>query len=1381
MRGNKKPPLKSDKPQTSRGYKRVVVGYSRKTALLEEAITQMNAGKYGRSSAALKELLALDPHNMEARRLFATLHLRLGSLIPARQAFDALINEAFQRQDYWLAESLLREYLAAGPRCVPFLEKLGELYQEKGDALEAVAEYGKAIDIVIEDSDLDNPHHASELYAKIRALAPASPVAFRLSSFFDAQTGELLARQSSDSGQSTVAPSLDMSEVGQSVQASLEPMDGVMPWEIQDPQAEVPDVLKAADVSDSPVSGSLGSLIPPTITNLPVPQGPTLDGEVVSSDPPLREQREQTTSSPSEARGDAPEEPHAQRFESVPSGVQMDDRSGQDGLGSSHPFDLPSANADESSETQSGPDPAVSTSNPVAAQEQDRLLVEAEPEVLYDVSDSTMVSEPAEPVNASELPMISTQSIEAAGVMPSFQIEEISASACLSTEPSTARPIEAEDRRLSLQQPVEANSKEMTTKLPPDTRASSSPELGLANEISELWKQPGFSWESVFNNAWKFGNDHSAHVSPSEVTQPNVEESPIPPQAASLLREPLLENQAVEIPEREASTSLGDQTSSGSPIAPMPWDQVQESVISILPTEPDQPIAESMESPVDRSTGEADSDLITDISEDQAQPPISPVSLAAEMETFSIAPALPTPVSPEPEIPAADVRPASSQTERDFTFVEPEQALPAVSSLTMDELPLEAPIAAVASLSFENRPAADDVVVPLEGPPKSVDSALSTDDDRAIPAAQSAVRESSITPSQPTTSETLSKETEEIPVFCPLQTQQTIREPQPEIATIPDLTEEPIETEAHEQQPQSLGFVEKRTPILDPVPEPASEQEEWGKARDSIRFIEPPQPSPIADVPSSISERQEVGRSMSVAAAAVDVLFESSRNVRASETCEPIAESKPGRKSSSTLSRARIAIAGFVSSCFSTTRAVVMACVGLVMLSGVLIALGIGAIGLTWVIMEKSPSPAFQRLTTTPQRTLFDFKKNGYFLLLGIDASVGHDPIQAGYDRKLDTNEGNSALACFGGSESRMTESSNASVNIMRGWVRSSDPVGEFKAHQETIKGWGNQHQLALNRYGQWQKLPFEDWGYGQSAGPPCTAMVFAHQLHVADGFLQGVDLGVDRLEADMDMWRIVLGQARTLAMKMLALQAINDDIAVASGLLVRSDFDGKYLGRISKFLRPLDQVELSMRWPMQSELVSASKTYQTQLKAARAEEQPVYTMVASALPLPVQRRLNDYAEYYDASYKAAGEGRYGSLPKWKNYIHFPASGLTDYFTNPIENIIGLEPLAPWDRYNGFVVDTDAHLRLASLQAWLRRGSLDGDLLTRIAKAGQGFYDPYTGLPMLVNMKKGLLYSVGQDGKDQDADPQSDVVVEIPALQTSAAQVKSSIASPKSR
>jgi hypothetical protein len=431
--------------------------------------------------------------------------------------------------------------------------------------------------------------------------------------------------------------------------------------------------------------------------------------------------------------------------------------------------------------------------------------------------------------------------------------------------------------------------------------------------------------------------------------------------------------------------------------------------------------------------------------------------------------------------------------------------------------------------------------------------------------------------------------------------------------------------------------------------------------------------------------------------------------------------------------------------------------------------------------MEEPPSSTFHSFTTTPQQTLSGAQKNAYTLLAGIDAPVGQDPLRAGHERKSEIGEGPTALGCFGNPGPETGDRSSASASAMRGWVRGSDPIGQFKSNQETIQGWGSRHQLTLERYRQWQKLPFEDWGFGQPGSPPCGAMAFAHQLHVADGFVQGTDVAVDRLETDMEMWRVVLGQARTLPVKMLALQAINDDIALASSMLVRSDFETKHLGRITKFVRPLDQTELSLRWPMQSELVSAAKIYESQLQAARAEGQPLSAMVASALPLPKQRRLNDYAKYYEASYQATGEKQYGSLPKWKDYVRFPAAGVMDYLTNPIENLVGVEPLPAWDLYNGMMVDTDAHLRLASLQAWLRRGSPEGNLSAKIAKAGQNFYDPYTGLPMLVNQKKGVLYSVGHDGKDQDADPQVDVVVELPVTYTSAGQAKSSAASSKSR
>ena len=108
-----------------------------------------------------------------------------------------------------------------------------------------------------------------------------------------------------------------------------------------------------------------------------------------------------------------------------------------------------------------------------------------------------------------------------------------------------------------------------------------------------------------------------------------------------------------------------------------------------------------------------------------------------------------------------------------------------------------------------------------------------------------------------------------------------------------------------------------------------------------------------------------------------------------------------------------------------------------------------------------------------------------------------------------------------------------------------------------------------------------------------------------------------------------MLSQARTLPVKTLALQALNDDIAVVSGLLVQPDVDGKYLGRLAKMVRPLDQSELSLRWPMQSELVSAAKTFDAKLKAGKGEDQTVLAVIASRLPLPEQRRLNRYADYY--------------------------------------------------------------------------------------------------------------------------------------------------------
>ena len=1444
MRADKKSPLKTDKKATVRTYKRGVVGYSKKTALLEDAISQMNAGKYGRSSAALKELLALDPHNMEARRLFATLHLRLGSLIPARQAFDSLISEAFTRQDFWLAESLLREYLDAGPRCVPFLEKLGAVYQEKGDTLEAVAEYGKAIDILMEDPDPDNPHHASQLYAKIRELAPASPVAFQLASCFDAQTGELVARPSVVHGD--VAAETVHDPAGEDATATLsmpEPMAGLMPWE----QVEETPIASGFSTTQEPVFLS-EDLVSPESTAIVAEVEGTRAGSPQFSDPLVLESSETSL----DVQDAAPGETQGADRINDPVDASVVEKAADLMLGVPHE-NLSSLVQSLNVSIAPAPD---------TVEEASAVLREWDtPHTIVSDSSSSLQLSPQEQDSPSSQIQMEAGAEAVSAPMPWEHVQESTISIPdhipdVAPTPAPPAPMASEDIL------TVSTTEESTV-----TSSASVPDQGSASPLSEMSKDGGFSWESVFNSAWKFGDKLSASASQPEAAQSNTIQIEEP--AASIAAPPqaqVLEAESIGASQSSGGQSAGEAIAAAAPVvSPMPWDQVQESIVTIPPARVEEPIVES---PVAQVL-EVLQEPVLERDQSQAVLPTTPA--------FSITQPPPAPPSSEPEFRHVGMVPVHSVHEHHLSIVEGEppvststqaSELPRSIESELDSLSTAAPGAAAAEASSVVQPAslvsstvveqdrrtvveppslpvqASELPRPFE--PASFTFAASVPPAEVAPIVPQSfvsapqLREETVEPVAPRSSSTPTesqpekmppllrkKNSDSAPAPQPVvamppigetlivpgplikaaqvpplptgdlahwktgevavqthrpssKTRKKTSEPTPEASLVPPAPELTSHRETEQSEQQEAAFADARARIPELVPQ---QQEEWIRTGESIRFIEP-QLSPVSESapPSPVRADTRASQPLSTAAAAVDALFESSGRFTQTATRERVAEPKPRPRFRAKLARVRIASTLFLSSCFSTTRAIVTSLVALAVLSSALMALAIGALGVTWIVIEESPSPAFQTLTTVPQRMLSDSKKNGYLLLLGFDTPAGQDPLQAGYERKPDVKDADMALACIGGSDGGAhTGQAHASASVAKGWFRGSDPVGQFKLHQDTIKGWTSQAEPTLGRYKQWQKLSFEDWGYGQTVSPPCAAIMFAHQLYLADGFVQGGDIGVDRLETDLEAWRIVLGQAKTLPVKTLALQAINDDIAVASGLLARPDFDGKHLGRVTKMLRPLDQVELSIRWPMQSELVSATKTFDVQMKAEKGEEQSFSAMVASVLPLPKQRRFNDYAEYYEASYKAAGEGRYGSLPKWKNYIHFPANTVMDYLSNPIETIVGLEPLAPWDLYNGLVVDTDAHLRLASLQAWLRRGPQDADLLARIAKAGQNFYDPYTGLPMLVNLKKGVMYSVGHDGKDQDADPQTDVVVTIPVNQIPAFPAKSASGSSKSK
>ena len=1322
MRTDKKPPQKADKKTPFRAHKRGVVGYSKKSALLEEAITHMNAGKYGRSSAALKELLTLDPHNTEARRLFATLHLRLGSLVTARQAFESLANEAIGRQDFWLAESLLREYLAAGPRCVPFLELLAHVYEEKGDVMAAVAELGKAIDILIEDPDSENSKKPSQLYAKVRELAPASSVAFQFASLFDIQTGEFL-------GPHPVAPAavpsleIDASQPEDEILATTEESmaSEVMPWEQFDgasPSPEAPQptssnpVIELLDVPDvlidqAPVGPASQELrVPPSESTGPILEADSLGQDILPSMSDLPSTKGEQAAIPILA------EP------ALPSSEHRDDGMGDPlvELSSFVGKGLPPSSTEERTVdvgiaiTSSVGSPALSSPMP-----------------WEQIENSTIRIEEAAPLAQSEgAPLFGGESV-------------------LTLTPSATTQSESVTDQLASPAPVPELPEPSESILAADPAAKPAvlPEAEVsAPSTANSSSATPFSWNTVFDGSWKFAAGASSSSSPAAFSKPDA--------ISSDARE-LESVQPESTPEPPFSFSDPEPLSSAHP---------------------------SISSEVSESIAETDTIRESDLprpaavlfSKESSRPEGSPTLSSDAPSSFEAD--LPLPPLSEPAKPARESEPASFPSIMDLQSVAPlleaSASEPALSAV-IPEAPLapepvstehhEIPITLFQAAAAPPLPAA-----PSDAPSTSP---VSTDTPSHWSTGEVAVQ--THRPSEK--KRNWDKEKGEATVVPP--TPSPLAEEYPESVSEPPSEWESTSSEA------VVPVVEAVAPVVDKVALQKDTRPEWAQASDSITFVNFSPSSPTAELNSGIeSIHSNPEPVVSVIASAVDVLFDSTGQKSQVRTQDRLVPPSPRPRIAA---RVRIGISSFLGSCFSTTQSMAMLCLGLALSCAALAVIGIGAVGLAWIVIEEPPTSVYQSLTTSSPQAHTDPRKNGYFLLLGFEAPAERDPLQAGYERKMEERDLQAANACMVGDERKGMTMAGASANVVRGWFTGADPVAQLKGQTETVRSWATQESIALRRYQRWLSMPFEDVGYGQLLSPNCAHILLVHRLYLAEGFTQDLSAGLDRLETDMGSWRVALGQSKTLMVKMLAATAIQDDVAIASGLLLRQDLDGTSISRLGKIVRPFDQVELSLRWPMQSHFLWATKTVTTSLKNDKASERPLYVALAAAMPLPVQRRSNAYADYYETANKAVAEGRYTNLPKPSGFIRTPAVSMMDYLANPIEHIIGIEPLPSWDSYVGRIVETDARLRLASLQVWIRRGAQEGNVLTRLARAGQAHYDPFTGLPMLVNQQKGVMYSVGQDGKDQDGDLQRDVVAKIPATQSVELESSRSVSPPRSK
>jgi hypothetical protein len=434
---------------------------------------------------------------------------------------------------------------------------------------------------------------------------------------------------------------------------------------------------------------------------------------------------------------------------------------------------------------------------------------------------------------------------------------------------------------------------------------------------------------------------------------------------------------------------------------------------------------------------------------------------------------------------------------------------------------------------------------------------------------------------------------------------------------------------------------------------------------------------------------------------------------------------------------------------------------------------------LIWSSKGQPPSPTFTQLLEPPQHRLIGPNENGYFYLLGFAAAASLDPAMVGHEIWLETSAAPGAGSFNYGKPGRSELQIQLPIEqILPSWS-SENPVSEFRNMHARLQAVTGLDHTLMTRYERWLSMPFEDMGFGRQGTPRFVEIFVGHRLYVADGFSRQTALGMQRLKQDMDMWRNVLRDATTIATKVMAQIVITDDLRLLSILLSQPVVNKTVLAMTPNVAPPLTAAESALRWPLQhqftlgvqgdriggltkEENTESPDTQEQWLASAAHLPKQAFRQIShphgrSFLGIPLQTRetWEMYATYYDAMIHAAEAGQ-GALPKLHQFAGSTPQGIVESLVNPHS----FEP--DWEPFHYQLRETDARLRLASLQVVLRRPSTQTTVPNRLAQVGSSYYDPFSGLPMLWSPTQEKIYSVGKDRYDDGGDSSFDI--SVPAI-----------------
>ena len=431
---------------------------------------------------------------------------------------------------------------------------------------------------------------------------------------------------------------------------------------------------------------------------------------------------------------------------------------------------------------------------------------------------------------------------------------------------------------------------------------------------------------------------------------------------------------------------------------------------------------------------------------------------------------------------------------------------------------------------------------------------------------------------------------------------------------------------------------------------------------------------------------------------------------------------------------------------------------------------------LIWTSRGQPSGATLTRLLEPPQQRLASPYENGYFYLLGFAAAISLDPAKVGHEIWLETTADPNAHSFNYDKPGRSELQIQLPMEqVLSSWSAES-PEHDFRNLRAQLQTLTGRDRILLTRYERWLAMPFEDMGFGHQATPRFVEIFVGHRLYVADGFSRQMALGMQRLKQDIHSWRHVLRNATTITTKVMAQIVITDDLRLLSTLLSQPAVNKTVMAMIPDMAPPLTAEESSLRWPLQHQFTlgvhgkhpgEPTTDGQTQsldthtqwlTTAAHLPKQAFHQITHPpersflGVPLPTQETWDRYAQYYDAMIHATESGQ-NALPALHSLAATTHRGIVESLTNP-------NPFEPdWGPFHSQLRETDARLRLASLQIALRRPSTQITVPNRLAQVGSAYYDPFSGLPMLWSPTQQKIYSVGKDRYDDGGDSSFDISV----------------------